>query len=95
MKQRLDEATIALRITKEFWDGAVVNLGFGIPGLCALLMPEERRVVFHSENGILGFGPVLTVTSKTSGMSTLSTPRASTLAGNRACRCLTMPFLLV
>lgn len=60
MKQRLDEATIALRVTKEFWDGAVVNLGFGIPGLCALLMPKERRVIFHSENGILGFGTVLT-----------------------------------
>ena len=60
MKQRLDEATIALRVTKEFWDGTVVNLSFGIPGLCALHKPEDRRVIFHSENGILGFGPVLT-----------------------------------
>lgn len=60
MKQRLDEATIALRAAKEFEDGSVVNLGYGMPGLCALYIPEGRRVIFHTENGALGFGRVLT-----------------------------------
>ncbi len=61
MKQRLDTETIALRAAKEFHDGSVVNLGMGIPTLCSLFVPEGRRVFFHSENGILGYGRPLTV----------------------------------
>jgi 3-oxoacid CoA-transferase B subunit len=60
MKMRLDEETIALRAAKEFEDGMVVNLGYGMPGLCANLIPEGRTVFFQSENGTLGYGPLLT-----------------------------------
>lgn len=56
MKVRLDEQTIALRAAREFPDGAVVNLGYGMPGLCANLIPEGRTVFFQSENGMLGYG---------------------------------------
>jgi 3-oxoacid CoA-transferase subunit B len=58
MKIRLDEQTIALRAAKEFEDGMVINLGYGMPALCANFIPEERTVFFQSENGILGFGPL-------------------------------------
>src|SRR5512140_3424227 len=58
MKPRLDRQTIALRVAKEFEDGAVVNLGGGIPTLAANFVPEGRTVVFHAENGVLGFGGV-------------------------------------
>jgi acetate CoA/acetoacetate CoA-transferase beta subunit len=58
MKPRLDRETIALRVAKEFFDGAVVNLGGGIPTLASNFVPEGRTVTFHSENGMLGFGPV-------------------------------------
>ena len=58
MKERLDRQTIALRVAKEFPDGAVVNLGAGIPTLAANFVPEGRTVIFHAENGVLGFGGV-------------------------------------
>jgi 3-oxoacid CoA-transferase B subunit len=58
MKERLDRQTIALRVAKEFDDGAVVNLGGGIPALAANFVPEGRTVTFHAENGVLGFGGI-------------------------------------
>lgn len=59
MKPRLDEMIIARRAAKEFPDGAIVNLGFGMPSLCSTFVPKDRRVIFQAENGALGFGPVL------------------------------------
>jgi len=56
MKIRLDEQTIALRAAKEFGDGMVINLGYGMPALCANFIPEGRTVFFQSENGVLGYG---------------------------------------
>jgi 3-oxoacid CoA-transferase subunit B len=53
---RLDEQTIALRVAREFKDGMVINLGYGMPGLCANLIPEQRTIYFHAENGVLGYG---------------------------------------
>ena len=58
MKERLSREVIALRAAREFPDGAVVNLGGGIPTLAANFVPEGRTVIFHSENGALGFGAI-------------------------------------
>jgi 3-oxoacid CoA-transferase subunit B len=33
-----------------------INLGYGMPGLCANLIPEDRTIYFHAENGMLGYG---------------------------------------
>jgi 3-oxoacid CoA-transferase B subunit len=60
MKERLDEPTMALRVAREFKDGMVINLGFGIPTLAANLIPEDIEVIFHAENGCLGYGPTPT-----------------------------------
>ncbi|MFC2047635.1 3-oxoacid CoA-transferase subunit B [Chloroflexota bacterium] len=60
MKQRLGPEVITMRIAKEFKDGSVVNLGYGLPTLCSMYIPESIRVIFHSENGILGYGAPLT-----------------------------------
>ena len=60
MKQRLSRELIAMRVAKEFFDGAVVNLGIGIPTLAASFVPPGVDVIFHTENGALGFGPIVT-----------------------------------
>lgn len=39
-------------------DGAYVNLGIGIPELVAQFVPADREVIYHTENGLLGMGPV-------------------------------------
>lgn len=39
-------------------DGSYVNLGIGIPEKVAQYVPEGREVIYHTENGLLGMGPV-------------------------------------
>ncbi len=60
MKERLGREAMAMRIAKELFDGAVVNLGIGIPTLVSSFVPEGMTVIYHTENGALGFGPVVT-----------------------------------
>ena len=42
----------------EFQDGWVVNLGFGMPTLCSNYDFRDRTVIFQSENGVIGYGPL-------------------------------------
>ncbi len=56
---RLDELGIAARAARDLETGMVVNLGYGIPVMVSAFVEVEREVMFHSENGILGFGPVV------------------------------------
>ncbi|UVI33048.1 CoA transferase subunit B [Paenibacillus spongiae] len=48
---------IAMRAEKELQDGYYVNLGIGIPTLVANYISPDKRIVLHSENGLLGIGP--------------------------------------
>ena len=45
---------IAKNAAGELFDGAVVNLGIGLPELVASYIPEDVEVILQSENGILG-----------------------------------------
>lgn len=48
---------IAKRIAQEFANGTVVNLGIGMPTMCANYVPNDVNVMFQSENGFIGIGP--------------------------------------
>ncbi|MCH1881340.1 3-oxoacid CoA-transferase subunit B [Agrococcus sp. ARC_14] len=53
---RLDRTELAARVAHDIPDGAVVNLGIGAPTLVADVLPVDREIVLHTENGMLGMG---------------------------------------
>jgi len=53
----LSRAQIAQRAARDLQHGAIVNLGIGMPEMVANHVPEGREIRYHSENGVLGFGP--------------------------------------
>ena len=51
---------IAWRAAQDLEAGTYVNLGLGLPTLVSNYKPEDRDLMFHSENGIVGVGPLAT-----------------------------------
>jgi 3-oxoacid CoA-transferase B subunit len=58
--KRLSRQEMCNRLAMEFQDGWVVNLGIGTPTLCSNYDFGEKEIVFHSENGVIGYGPLAT-----------------------------------
>jgi 3-oxoacid CoA-transferase B subunit len=54
----LNRKQIAWRAAQDLADGSYVNLGLGMPVAAANYAPAGREVMFHSENGIVGVGPL-------------------------------------
>ena len=52
----LDREAMAARVARDIPEGWLVNLGIGIPTLVADFVPADRKVIFHSENGVIGMG---------------------------------------
>lgn len=53
----LSRNQMAWRAAQDIADCSYVNLGIGIPEIIANYVPSDRTVIYHTENGILGFGP--------------------------------------
>src|SRR6202047_415663 len=46
------------RVAMGFADGWIVNLGIGIPTLTSNCDFGDKAIIFHSENGVVGYGPL-------------------------------------
>lgn len=49
---------IARRVVQDIPEGAHVNLGIGLPMRISNHLPPDREILLHSENGLLGMGPL-------------------------------------
>lgn len=52
------QTIIAKRIARELRAGMLVNLGIGIPTLVANYIPDDLKIFFQSENGLIGTGAI-------------------------------------
>ena len=48
---------MARHVAQDIADGAVVNLGIGLPTAVANHLGQGKEVLLHSENGVIGMGP--------------------------------------
>ena len=48
---------IASKIANDLPHASYVNLGIGMPELVSQYIKEDREIIYHSENGLLGMGP--------------------------------------
>jgi len=57
-KPKLSRQQMCDRLAMEFQDEWIVNLGVGMPTLCSNYVDSAKDIIFHSENGVIGFGPL-------------------------------------
>lgn len=81
MAEKLSRRQIAWRIVQDIHEGMYVNLGIGQPELVADLLPPDRDVILHSENGILGLGPKPTLEEADDDLINAGKKHASLVTG--------------
>ena len=57
-KPKLDRQSMCDRLAMELQDEWIVNLGVGMPTLCSNYVDTSRDIITHSENGVIGYGPL-------------------------------------
>lgn len=57
-KSGWSKTEMAQKVAGAIADGSYVNLGIGMPEMVADHVPEGIEVIYHTENGLLGMGPV-------------------------------------
>jgi len=57
-KPKLERQAMCDRLAMEFQDEWIVNLGVGMPTLCSNYTDSSKEIIFHSENGVIGYGPL-------------------------------------
>ena len=57
-KPKLSRQAMCDRLAMEFQDEWMVNLGVGMPTLCSNYVDPSKSIIFHSENGVIGYGPL-------------------------------------
>ena len=57
-KPKLERQAMCDRLAMEFQDEWIVNLGVGMPTLCSNYVDPSRDIITHSENGVIGYGPL-------------------------------------
>jgi 3-oxoacid CoA-transferase B subunit len=57
-KPKLERQAMCDRLAMEFQDEWIVNLGVGMPTLCSNYIDPSKDIIFHSENGVIGYGPL-------------------------------------
>jgi 3-oxoadipate CoA-transferase beta subunit len=55
--KRYTRDEMAARVAQDIPNGAYVNLGIGLPTMVANHLPQDREIILHTENGLLGMGP--------------------------------------
>ncbi len=53
---RMSREDMARKVAGDIPDGSFVNLGIGLPTLVANYIPDDKTVILHTENGMLGMG---------------------------------------
>jgi 3-oxoacid CoA-transferase B subunit len=57
-KPKLQRQAMCDRLAMEFQDDWIVNLGVGMPTLCSNYVDPSKDIIYHSENGVIGYGPL-------------------------------------
>lgn len=77
----LTRQQVAWRLAQDLPDGASVNLGIGMPEAVANFLPADREILLHSENGLLGMGPIATPDTVDSDLINAGKKAATMLPG--------------
>lgn len=75
------KVVIAKRAARFLHHGDVVNLGIGMPEMVANYLPDDVKVIFQSENGIMGMGSASTPENKDLNVSNAGSKYVTVIPG--------------